>query len=83
MIWAMVKKHQDSKRLFFGFVILVSTGVWDILGSMGISKSIQNHGLLQYGFFTFVIGIAFVLANRFLRVHNEVEELNANLGKKK
>jgi hypothetical protein len=79
MIWAMVKKHQDSKRLFFGFVILVSTGVWDILGSMGISKSIQNHGLLQYGFFTFVIGIAFVLANRFLRVHNEVEELNANL----
>ena len=82
MIWAMVKKHQDSKRLFFGFVILVSTGVWDILGSMGISKSIQNHGLLQYGFFTFVIGIAFVLANRFLRVHNEVEELNANLEKK-
>ncbi|MBK7055078.1 MAG: serine/threonine-protein phosphatase [Leptospiraceae bacterium] len=46
---------------------------------MGISKSIQNHALLQYGFFTFVIGIAFVLANRFLRVHNEVEELNANL----
>ncbi|HRG46872.1 MAG TPA: 7TM diverse intracellular signaling domain-containing protein [Leptospiraceae bacterium] len=82
MIWAMVKKHQDSKRLFFGFVILVSTGVWDILGSMGISKSIQNHALLQYGFFTFVIGIAFVLANRFLRVHNEVEELNATLEKK-
>ena len=82
MIWAMFKKHQDSKRLFFGFIVLVSTGVWDILGSMGISKSIQNHGLLQYGFFSFVIGIAFVLANRFLRVHNEVEELNATLEKK-
>ncbi|HMV41300.1 MAG TPA: SpoIIE family protein phosphatase [Leptospiraceae bacterium] len=82
MIWGIIKKHQDSKRLFFGFIILVSTGVLDIIGAMGISKNIPNYGLLQYGFFIFVIGIAFVLANRFLRVHSQVEELNLTLEKK-
>jgi hypothetical protein len=82
MIWGIVKKHPDSKRLFFGFVILVVSAILDIIGSMALFKSIQNFGLMQYGFFTFIIGIAVVLANRFLRVHNEVEELNANLEKK-
>jgi tetratricopeptide (TPR) repeat protein len=82
MIHTIVKKHQDSKRLFFGFIILLCSSVWDIIGAMGLSKSIQNYGLMQYGFFTFVMGIAVVLANRFLRVHKEVEELNATLEKK-
>lgn len=36
----------------------------------------------KYGFAIFVLGIAVMLANRFLQVHNAVEELNATLEKK-
>lgn len=82
MIWGIVKKHPDSKRLFFGFILLLTFGVSDIIGSLAIVKGWGNFGLMQYGFFSFIIGIAAVLANRFLRVHNEVEELNATLEKK-
>lgn len=79
MIYGIVKKHPDSKRLFTGFMILLISGVSDIIGSMAIIPGFGNFSLMQYGFFTFIIGIAAVLANRFLRVHNQVEELNASL----
>jgi hypothetical protein len=79
MIYGIVKKHPDSKRLFTGFMILLISGVSDIIGSMAIIPGFGNFSLMQYGFFTFIIGIAVVLANRFLRVHNQVEELNASL----
>ncbi len=82
MISSIVKKHQDSKRLSFGFLLLVVFALWDLIGATALFSNIKNFGLVRYGFFTFVIGIAFVLANRFLRVHNEVEELNENLEKK-
>jgi hypothetical protein len=39
----------------------------------------QNYGLTRFGFFFLVSGIAFTLANRFLKIHQEVEELNAEL----
>jgi tetratricopeptide (TPR) repeat protein len=42
----------------------------------------ENPGFTKYGFFTFVFGVAIVLANKFLRVHNEVEELNESLERK-
>ncbi len=82
MIWGIANKHPDSKRLFTGFIILLLSAVLDIIGSMALIKSLGNLGLMQYGFFTFIIGIAVVLANRFLRVHNQVEELNASLERK-
>lgn len=82
MLWGIINKHPDSKRLFFGFMLLLTTGVSDIIGSLAIVKGWENWSLMQYGFFTFIIGIAAVLANRFLRVHNQVEELNATLEKK-
>lgn len=82
IIWGVVKRQPDSKRLLFGFIILLITGVLDIIGSLAIIKGLGNLSLMQYGFFTFIMGIAAVLANRFLRLHNEVEELNTNLEKK-
>jgi tetratricopeptide (TPR) repeat protein len=82
MAKSILRKHQDSKRLSFGFLVLLVFGIWDIIGATGLFPKIKNYGLLGYGFFIFVIGIAFVLANRFLRVHDEVEELNENLEKK-
>ncbi|MCS7204063.1 MAG: SpoIIE family protein phosphatase [Leptospiraceae bacterium] len=80
VVYYSVKKNQDSIRLLIGMMIFVSTAVLDILGAMGIG--LFNYQLARYGFFAFVIGIAFVLANKFLRVYQEVEELNVHLEEK-
>nr|WP_246846719.1 SpoIIE family protein phosphatase [Leptospira barantonii] len=82
MLRALYRKNQDSVRLFAGFIILLVSAITDLVGSMQLVPYLENYGLLKYGFFTFELGIVFILANRFLRVHNEVEELNLDLDRK-
>jgi len=82
MIKAVLAKHADAKSLSFGFLILLFTIILDLIGAMHVIPNFENPNLTRYGFFTFIMGIAVVLANRFLRVHREVEELNATLEKK-
>ncbi|TGK33389.1 histidine kinase [Leptospira gomenensis] len=79
MFQALWRKNQDSVRLFAGFFILLASAILDLLGSMQMITGLENYGLLKYGFFTFELGIVFILANRFLSVHNEAEELNRDL----
>ncbi len=76
-IW---KKNKDSRRLLLGMFILAFSVTMDILGAMNIG--LQNYQLARFGFFAFIIGIATVLANKFLRVYREVEELNLYLEEK-
>lgn len=76
-IW---KKNKDSRRIVFGMFILAITVILDILGAMNIG--LQNYQLARFGFFAFIMGIALVLANKFLRVYREVEELNLHLEEK-
>ena len=66
-------------NLVIGILTIMSTAIFDILDSAVFNTGIA---LTKYGFAVFVLGIAIMLANRFLSVHNEVEELNANLEKK-
>ncbi|TGK82282.1 stage II sporulation protein E [Leptospira noumeaensis] len=80
-ISAVRKNNKDAKRLLLGLIFLLGTGTWDVLGATGLLP-FQNLNLLRFGFLTFVLGIAVVLANRFLRVHRQVEELNLSLEKK-
>ncbi len=82
MIRSMIRKHEDAFRMVIGFMILLISIFSDLIGSMKLISHWDNHGFTKYGFFTFVIGIAVVLANKFLRVHAEVEELNASLERK-
>jgi hypothetical protein len=77
-VLAYRRKIADIKRLLVGILVLIVCGVWDVGGAMGFF-GFQNLGLMRFGFFFFVIGIAFILANRFLRIHKEVEELNEDL----
>ncbi|MGV3666891.1 MAG: SpoIIE family protein phosphatase [Leptospira bouyouniensis] len=81
IISAVRAKNKDAKRLLIGVLFLLGTGTWDILGASGMLP-IQNLNLLRFGFLFFVLGIAVVLANRFLRVHRQVEELNLSLERK-
>lgn len=78
---AVMKNNKDAKRLLIGIFFLMFTAIWDILGASGMIP-IQNLNLSRFGFLFFVLGIAVVLANRFLSVHKQVEELNANLERK-
>lgn len=80
-VLAIKRKHPDIGRLLIGFLTLIIAAIWDILGAMGV-LGLENLGLARFGFFVFVSGIAFILAERFLRVHKEVETLNQELEKK-
>lgn len=81
IISAVRKKNKDAKRLLMGVLFLLGTGTWDVMGASGMLP-IQNLNLLRYGYVVFVLGIAVVLANRFLRVHRQVESLNLSLERK-
>ncbi len=68
--------YSPAGNLLIGILTIIGTAVFDILDSVIFATGIA---FTKYGFALFVIGIAVMLANRFLTVHNQVEELNANL----
>ncbi|EKR55979.1 SpoIIE family protein phosphatase [Leptospira interrogans] len=82
MYKSLVRKNPDAIRMIFGFLVLMIAGVMDLIGSMGLIDNLENYGILKYGFFVFEVGMVFILANRFLRVHKEAEELNLDLDQK-
>lgn len=73
------KKNIDAIYLAGGIVILFSGALVDLLIALEI---LNIPRISQYTFLAFILGLAGVLANRFVRVHNEVEELNISLEKK-
>lgn len=72
-------KVHNAKRLAFGLIILVISAVYDVIDSLFLNSGIA---LTKYSFFIFVFGFATILANKFISIHNEIEELNENLEKK-
>lgn len=78
---AIHHRNGDGWRMLSGILVMVVAAVWDIAGDNGW-WGLVNLELSKYGFMIFVIGITFVLANRFLRIYNEAEELSGNLEKK-
>ena len=78
-IRAKLNGNADAGRLLIGIAVMMVTVSFDILDSAKLHIGIS---LTKYGFFVFILGIAAILANRFLRVHNQVEELNASLERK-
>ncbi len=70
----------DARILIGGFFLLMLGVAQDILVEKHIIPGF--FGVTNYAFLLFIAGIAAVLANRFVRVHNEVEELNTSLENK-
>ncbi len=79
LISAMRAKNRDAWRLLAGMIIFMVGAIFDILDSASFHTGLT---LTKYSFSIFVIGIAVILANRFMRVHNSVEELNETLERK-
>ncbi|TGM98542.1 SpoIIE family protein phosphatase [Leptospira dzoumogneensis] len=73
-------KGNSDARLLLGGVALIALGG---LHDYAVTNRLINSALIMpFTFLAFILGIAFILANRFVRVHNEVEELNASLEEK-
>ena len=62
-------------NLLVGTLILAVTVTLDIIHLMSGNPTVYS----QFGFFVLIMGTAVILANRFLNVHREIEELNVTL----
>ncbi|HMV76608.1 MAG TPA: SpoIIE family protein phosphatase [Leptospiraceae bacterium] len=82
MVQGIFRKNMDAVRIFFGFITILAFATADLVGAMKLIPGFANPGLMKYGFLLYVSGIALVLANRFLRVHQEAEDLNLHLDEK-
>ncbi|MCB1192802.1 MAG: SpoIIE family protein phosphatase [Leptospiraceae bacterium] len=72
-------KNQDAARLFAGTILLISSAIFDILDSMTFHTGLA---FTKFTLFTLILGIAAILANRFLNLYETVEDLNTNLEKR-
>lgn len=76
---AIKEKSDNAKRLLVGFLILIVFSVFDILDSIVFRTGFH---FARYAFFAYVVGIAVILANRFLNLYETIEDLNQGLEKK-
>ena len=72
----MKKKNKDAFYIFVGVCIIFISVVIDILSDRGYFQITRTFG---YTFIFFILSIAIILANKFVRLHKEVEELNTSL----
>lgn len=76
LIKLVVLKKKDSFSLLLSFGILGISAAWDILDDLSFNTGIR---LMKYGFFSSVMALTGILANRFLQIYNESEKLNQEL----
>lgn len=66
-------------NILAGVIILAACMIFDIYDALYLSLGLS---VTQYGFFALVMGIAFLLSNRFLYIHKQIESLNIELENK-
>jgi tetratricopeptide (TPR) repeat protein len=75
----MREKNKDAIFIFSGVLVMFAAVIVDILSTRGVFVFPK---IMGYAFFFFISSLAIILANKSVRLHEEVEELNANLEKK-
>ena len=74
-----IKKYKTSSQARFflgGFVFILMAVIYDVSVARGVIKTAP---IMPFAFFGFIIFYAFILANRFINLYQEVEKLNAHL----
>ncbi|EMY77548.1 stage II sporulation protein E [Leptospira weilii serovar Ranarum str. ICFT] len=79
LIRRVIAKDKDALLILIGVLITVSAALLDTLGARNI---IVFPRIVGYSFLFFILSIATILANKFVRLNEEVEELNEDLEKK-
>lgn len=70
------RKNRDARVMLYAIAVLLATSLNDSLLDREIIESIR---LSQYGFLAFTGVLALILNQRFVRMHNEIENLNLTL----
>ncbi|MEQ8353072.1 MAG: SpoIIE family protein phosphatase [Leptospiraceae bacterium] len=76
LIYRIIKRDRDAYYMIGGVFILLGAAVTDSLTNVGI---LNLPRLAGFAFSIFVLGLGLILANRFVRVNEQVEELNTTL----
>lgn len=71
-----LKGNQDARWMSAGLTFLLLAAVHDIVVAM---NNLGSQHIARYAFLIFILSIAAVLANSFMRLHKEVEQLNEKL----
>ncbi|MBK8397868.1 MAG: SpoIIE family protein phosphatase [Leptospiraceae bacterium] len=79
LITRIREKNKDAVFIFMGVVVIFCALVVDTLSTRGI---LIFPKIMGYAFFFFITSLAIILANKSVRLQEEVEELNENLEKK-
>ncbi|MBL8018975.1 MAG: SpoIIE family protein phosphatase [Leptospirales bacterium] len=76
-----LRGNSDARYIVLGFLFFMLTAAYDALASKGFFN-LPDFLASRYSFVLLILGIAGLLASRFVRLHNEVEELNRDLEQK-
>ncbi|MCB1320742.1 MAG: SpoIIE family protein phosphatase, partial [Leptospiraceae bacterium] len=79
LIYHTIRKERDALIMLIGFGFVFVGVVLDTLSNRGL---FILPPVMSYVFGGFIISLALLLANRFVRVNEQVEDLNQNLEKK-
>ena len=79
LIYQVSRRDRDALYILVGMLAMLGALILDILSTRHI---INLPRMMGYAFMFFILNIAVVLANKFVRLHEEVEDLNVNLEKK-
>ncbi len=76
IIYHIRKRNRDAILMAGGLLVMLVALIGDVLAGLAI---VNLPALMTYAFTLFVLGMALILANRFVDLHNETEALNASL----
>ncbi|MCE9599344.1 MAG: SpoIIE family protein phosphatase [Spirochaetia bacterium] len=76
IVYRLLRKDRDAFFMLMGLLIVLSGMILDILSSRALINTPRVTG---FAFIFFVMSLALVLANRFVRLNEQVEDLNKNL----
>lgn len=71
-----LKGNVDARWMSVGLTFLLVAAIHDIVVAM---NNLGSQHIARYAFLIFILSIAAVLANSFMRLHKEVEQLNEKL----
>lgn len=76
---AFWRRDRDAMLILLGAICFVAAVVYDATGFLA---GANRPRIMGYAFSVFVLSLALILANRFVRLHREVADLNRNLENK-
>ncbi|TGN18675.1 SpoIIE family protein phosphatase [Leptospira idonii] len=79
LIKKIIQKDRQAMYIFCGLLVVISASILDVLSTRGV---IVFPRILGYAFLAFIVSLATILANSFVKLNEEVEDLNKNLEKK-